>query len=63
MVLFVETLQYTLPALIVFFTAYLLIRKFLENDRKLKKIDLLYKNDRYIIPIRLQAYERLILIP
>jgi hypothetical protein len=61
MVLFVETLQYTLPALIVFLTAYLLIRKFLENDRKLKKIDLLYKNDRYIIPIRLQAYERLIL--
>jgi hypothetical protein len=61
MVLFIEILKYTLPALIVFLTAYLLIRKFLENDRKLKKIDLLYKNDRYILPIRLQAYERLIL--
>ncbi len=58
---FLEILKYTLPALIVFFTAYLLIRKFLENDRKLKKIDLLYKNDQYILPIRLQAYERLVL--
>ncbi len=56
-----EILKYTLPALIVFLTAYLLIRKFLENDQKLKKIDLMYKNEQYLLPIRLQAYERLVL--
>ncbi len=56
-----EILKYTLPALIVFFTAYLLIRKFLENDQKLKKVDLMYKNEQYLLPIRLQAYERLVL--
>jgi len=50
-----EILKYTLPALIVFLTAYLLIRKFLENDQKLKKIDLMYKNEQYLLPIRLQA--------
>ena len=58
---FLEILKYTLPALIVFLTSYLIIRKFLENDRKLKKIDLLYKNDQYLLPVRLQAYERLVL--
>ncbi|MFO7922700.1 MAG: hypothetical protein R6U58_03335 [Bacteroidales bacterium] len=61
MVVVAEILKYTLPALIVFLTAYLLIRKFLENDRKLKKMDLMYRNDQYILPIRMQAYERLVL--
>ncbi len=56
-----EILKYILPSLIVFLTAWLIIRKFLENDRKLKKIDLMYKNEQYILPIRMQAYERLVL--
>lgn len=56
-----EILKYTLPALIVFVTAYLLIRKFLENDLKIKKIDLMYRNEQYILPVRMQAYERLVL--
>ncbi|TVR72174.1 MAG: hypothetical protein EA408_07600 [Marinilabiliales bacterium] len=58
---FLEILKYTLPALIVFFTSWLLIRKFLDSDQKLKKIDMMYKNEQYILPIRLQAYERLVL--
>lgn len=58
---FTEILKYTLPAIIVFLTAYLLIRKFLENDQKIKKIDLLFKNEHYILPVRMQAYERLVL--
>jgi len=56
-----EIIKYTLPALIVFLTAYLLIKKFIENDQKLKKIDLVYKNQQYLLPIRMQAYERLVL--
>jgi hypothetical protein len=56
-----EILKYTLPALIVFLTSYMLSRKFLEKDLKLKKIDLLFRNEQYILPIRLQAYERLAL--
>jgi hypothetical protein len=58
---FLEILKYTLPALIVFLTAWFLIRKFLENDLKMKRADLMLKNEQYIIPIRLQAYERLVL--
>jgi hypothetical protein len=56
-----EILKYTLPSLIVFLTAWLLIRKFLENDRKIKKMDLMFRNEQYILPIRMQAYERLVL--
>lgn len=58
---FFEILKYTLPAIVVFLTAYLLIKKFLDNDRKLKKIELMYNNEQYILPIRMQAYERLVL--
>jgi hypothetical protein len=61
MISFLEILKYTLPALIVFLTAWLLIRKFLENDRKIKKMDLMFRNEQYILPIRMQAYERLVL--
>ncbi len=56
-----EILKYTLPALVVFLTAYLVIKKFLENEQKLKKIDMILKNEQYIIPMRIQAYERLVL--
>jgi hypothetical protein len=58
---FLEILKYILPALVVFFTAWLLIKKFLDNELKLKRADLLLKNEQYIIPVRLQAYERLVL--
>ncbi len=58
---FIEILKYTLPAIVVFLTAYLLIKKFLDNDRKLRKIELMYNNEQYILPIRMQAYERLVL--
>ncbi len=56
-----ELLKYLLPSLIVFMTAYLLIRNFLRNEQKLKKMDMMFKNDQYILPVRLQAYERLVL--
>ncbi|MGF1585432.1 MAG: hypothetical protein ACFCUM_08935 [Bacteroidales bacterium] len=58
---FLEILKYTLPALIVFLTAYLLISKFLRNEQKIKRIDLLFKNQQFILPVRMQAYERLVL--
>ncbi len=57
----IEVLKYTLPALIVFFTSYLLIKSFLQNDQRIKKFDLIYKNEQYILPVRMQAYERLVL--
>jgi hypothetical protein len=57
----IEILKYILPSLIVFFTAYLLINKFINNDQQKRKQEIVLNNQKIITPIKLQAYERLIL--
>lgn len=59
--LLLEILKYTLPALIVFLTAYFLLTKYMNRDANLKAIELKMKRDKEIIMLRLQAYERLAL--
>ncbi len=59
--LFLEMLTYLLPALVVFFTAYLTIRSLLKNDQRKRDQELVIKNKELITPVRLQAYERLVL--
>ncbi|MFC2136888.1 hypothetical protein ACFLTE_01810 [Bacteroidota bacterium] len=56
-----EVLKYTLPALIVFFTAYLLLRSYLKNDEKRRRHELKVANLGKITPVKLQAYERIVL--
>lgn len=56
-----EILLVTIPALLVFLTAYLLIRKTIENDREKRRHEIVLQNSRTITPVRLQAYERLTL--
>mgnify|MGYP001210298751 CR=1 FL=1 len=72
MEIIIEFLKYILPAAIVFFTAYFLIKQFIEDENKRrnteseikskeKLIDLKISGKKIIDPIRLQAYERLVL--
>jgi hypothetical protein len=62
MELFVELLKITIPALIVAFTAYYLIRQLtLSTTDKLQQ-ELKIKNQKEVLLLRLQAYERLILL-
>ncbi len=56
-----EILLVTIPALLVFLTAYLLIRKTIENDREKRRHEIILENSKTITPVRLQAYERLTL--
>ncbi len=56
-----EILKYTIPALIVFFTAFFMIRSFLKNDQARRRFEIRLANQKTITPIRLQAYERIIL--
>jgi hypothetical protein len=51
----------TIPALIVFFTAWVLLRSMLRNDQDKRKQELILQNSRVVTPIKLQAYERIIL--
>lgn len=56
-----DILKITLPALIVFFTAWLLLRNMIRNDQDKRKQELILQNSRTVTPIRLQAYERITL--
>ncbi len=56
-----ELLKYTLPSIVVFLTAYFIIKSFIENETLKRKIDLISSNSKLLTPIRLQAYERVIL--
>jgi len=50
-----------LPSGIVFITTYYLVKNFLDHESRKKSIDLKLNNQTLITPIRLQAYERVIL--
>lgn len=69
---FIEILKYILPSLVVMATAWVLIKSFLNTQEEIKKQELKKKNEelllklkqenkKYVTPIRLQAYERILL--
>lgn len=53
-----EILKYTIPSIIVFAAAFLVMRKFLDSEQKKLLFDLKKSSLRSITPMRLQAYER-----
>ena len=57
-----EILKITIPALLVLLTAYLLIEKLLRNEEKRRNFELRKDSASALTPIRLRAYERLILV-
>ncbi len=56
-----EILKYVLPSLIVFATAYFIFRLYLVNTQKLELLKLKNSKSEKIDPLRLQAYERMVL--
>ncbi len=56
-----EIVKIILPAAIVFLTAYFLVKNFLDHESSKRLVDLKLANQTLITPIRLQAYERVIL--
>ncbi|HNW91104.1 MAG TPA: hypothetical protein PKN48_15700 [Bacteroidales bacterium] len=59
---FLDILKYTLPSGIVFATAFFILRAFLQNGTHKKLLELKLTNQNVITPVRLQAYERVILL-
>ena len=59
---FLELLKYTLPALVVFATAFIMFRGFIRNEENRIQKELSDRNRKTVLPIRLQAYERLALL-
>lgn len=56
-----EIFKIILPAGIVFLTTYYLVKNFLDHENRKRVVDLKLANQALITPIRLQAYERVIL--
>jgi len=58
----IDILKIILPAILVLLTAYLLISKLLRSEEKRRDFELRKNNVNTLIPIRLRAYERLVLL-
>jgi hypothetical protein len=56
-----DILKITIPALIVFFTAWILLRNMIRNDQDKRRQELVLQNSRTVTPIKLQAFERIVL--
>ena len=57
----VAILNFTIPALIVFGVTYYLVQSFLNEQRKVRIIELKKEQANALTPIKLQAYERMTL--
>lgn len=56
-----EILKYILPALVVFGTVYYMMKQYLDQQYKLSSLEMRREQYDNILPIKLQAYERLAL--
>lgn len=58
----IELLKLILPALIIAGAMYLVVQKFVDRDYNTRNLELRMKNAEVVLPIRLQAYERIALL-
>jgi len=58
---FYDILKITIPALLVMITAWLLLRSLMKNDQDKRRQELILQTSRTVTPIKLQAYERIVL--
>ena len=62
MEILIEFGKLLIPALLVLYAMYLTVKSILEKDIEKKEVDLKIKNYETILPLRLQAYERIALL-
>ena len=56
-----EIVKFTLPSVIVFMTAYYLMKNYLDHQTNMKAMDIKSRAESTLVSVKLQAYERLIL--
>jgi hypothetical protein len=56
-----DALRYTLPSVIVFLTAYFLLKEYFHHESQKRQSERINEKIRISLPLRLQAYERIIL--
>lgn len=59
---FLEILKYVLPSVVVLLASYYAMKAFFENEQNKRRMDLRTSNQKLVTPIRLGAYERLVIL-
>jgi hypothetical protein len=59
--LFFNILLAVLPSVVVFLTAFYIIKKFMENEQRRTLFEMKTQSQKVVTPVRLQAYERIAL--
>ena len=57
--LIAEIIKFSIPAIVVFLTSFFLLKAYLNNDYKKRDLEFREKSQSVILPLRLQAYERM----
>ena len=57
-----NALQYAIPSIIVLLTSYFIVKSFIDKEYQKQRHDLHMNNQKLITPIRLQAYERMMML-
>jgi hypothetical protein len=57
-----DLLKITIPSLLVLITAILLLNSIIRNERDRRNQELVLQNRKTVMPIKLQAYERIVLL-
>lgn len=60
--IFLNALQYTIPSIVALAAALLVVKAFIDKETQGQKHEYVLKNQKTITPIRLQAYERIIML-
>jgi DNA primase len=58
---FIELIKILVPASVVLYAAYLLVRTFIHKELELRKLEVRSRAIETVLPNRLQAYERMVL--
>jgi hypothetical protein len=56
-----EILKYTIPSLVLFLTVFYILHSYFEDQERKRQSKSAFKNRELITPLRLQAYERIVL--
>jgi hypothetical protein len=56
-----DILKITIPSLLVLVTAWVILRNMIRNEQEKRKQEIILQSSRAVVPIRLQAYERIVL--
>jgi len=57
-----DLLKITIPGILILYTAYLMVRSFMQKQLDELHLNIKHKNQEIVLPIRLQAYERVSLL-